>query len=727
LIIHKIGLPSRLIMDDQQHQQLMNLVPSREEGGGTSRGGHSRPHNNEKDEQKGASSLYCHNMPCVEKELSKLHSSASKNMQAVPDALVDRYLYLCSIVDYCPTKPTSKNESQIQQHKQTMRVTCLCGNPKHSIVLDKERVGFGSDSCFPFDTSHISRNSARNKNSSKNQVVESVVPASCFLMELCDTIRFETLPDLGMYIRFILQRRYYTPSTVKHFRRCAKLLDSRLVSPCRAQQSQQQQHGGGDNTNDETPVPIAFAEGFIDGLCCTLLQDSIPCMKKAKRSIKSNVFQTSPTNAEITACINILHGTLLSLYPRAVRRPTFSARVPMSMRIHRLLCASRDQQLDFLKKYPSLVRLCFMEYFVNFLVEFMPAERDLLCQTNSMKLYITVCQTACDSFRSETLCTGLESWEDLDKLSGSFIDRCIRMCKFKMYRTQEPVFRVQQTSLLFRKGALDLPCTYGCMPLLQQLVDHKTTEEAVLQCAIQLQTMLTTHPLPLAITQMQIASMGLLHSSCCKRSFAVCHCYVCCVCSLSGRGINTPMRLCSETGEISCVSCPPGSVVCINMIGVLLKVCNTTYYMCPCCTRLKLWNGDGDDLCPGGLEKGCRCATSGGGGRHHLMPQISSVPWQHPRIGCHPNTMGDNNNNKFMDRCAVCTSKHTGNHAPIYVPDPKERMLRRVVLCSRHRPPEYIMRNIWSYQELQKAVFQHSASKSTIGGSSGNKIKALSL
>ena len=36
----------------------------------------------------------------------------------------------------------------------------------------------------------------------------------------------------------------------------------------------------------------------------------------------------------------------------------------------------------------------------------------------------------------------------------------------------------------------------------------------------------------------------------------------------------------------------------VNMLGIFLVVCNTSYYMCPCCTKIVVWRGDGMDLLP---------------------------------------------------------------------------------------------------------------------------------
>jgi hypothetical protein len=40
--------------------------------------------------------------------------------------------------------------------------------------------------------------------------------------------------------------------------------------------------------------------------------------------------------------------------------------------------------------------------------------------------------------------------------------------------------------------------------------------------------------------------------------------------------------MCCFTGQLSCTHCPVGgTVVTVNMVGSILKICSTYYYMCP--------------------------------------------------------------------------------------------------------------------------------------------------
>lgn len=133
-------------------------------------------------------------------------------------------------------------------------------------------------------------------------------------------------------------------------------------------------------------------------------------MKRAPRAQQLPYCSAGATFVETTACINIMHGTLLSLYPRAAKRPTFSVRVTLLQRLNMLLAADIIQQLEFIKSHFNLLKLCFMEYTINVLADFMPCEHQLLCTTSAMLLYQSVCPTSCDAFRTECLATGLETW-----------------------------------------------------------------------------------------------------------------------------------------------------------------------------------------------------------------------------------------------------------------------------------------------------------------------------
>ena len=103
---------------------------------------------------------------------------------------------------------------------------------------------------------------------------------------------------------------------------------------------------------------------------------------------------------EATACINVLYGTLLKLYSLGAKVPTFKARVAMTSRLVELSGLPPAEQLRFLADHASLVRVCFMEYTLNALLDWLPCERELLVRTcPAMGSYLRIAVSMCDIFR----------------------------------------------------------------------------------------------------------------------------------------------------------------------------------------------------------------------------------------------------------------------------------------------------------------------------------------
>ena len=137
------------------------------------------------------------------------------------------------------------------------------------------------------------------------------------------TPQYNLLPDLGMYIRGILQRRFYTECIRKNLVKTASVHNDRATM----------HHGAAAAV---LSAKLKSQWRFMHGPCANLLIESIPCMKKIKRSVAFSSYADSSqqqqqqcicTDAvEIAACINVMHGTLLKLYPLGAKTPTFDAR-----------------------------------------------------------------------------------------------------------------------------------------------------------------------------------------------------------------------------------------------------------------------------------------------------------------------------------------------------------------------------------------------------------------
>lgn len=180
-----------------------------------------------------------------------------------------------------------------------------------------------------------------------------------------------------------------------------------------------------------------------------------------------------------------------------------------------------------------------------------------------------------------------------------------------------------------------------------------------------------------------------LHSACGKKMRAAHVLHFCCVCAVNNRGFNTKMRLCCQGGGLSCATCPEGTILSVDMLGVVLTVCNTPHYLCPCCVKVCVWNSDGYDLCPG-MHLGPR-----GGAPDDPLYRIEDacaccVPPVHRAEEVPP-------------RCVVCSGKHIGRHM-VTVPDHTRKTMVVSHFCSRHMPPPHVIACVHDMAGLVGAV-----------------------
>lgn len=284
---------------------------------------------------------------------------------------------------------------------------------------------------------------------------------------------------------------------------------------------------------------------------------------------------------------------------------------------------STAEQMQFMQRYPSLVRICFMEYSINAMMDWLPCERVLLFGSSSscagaMQTYSNIAVAMCDIFRQDAIITGMESWQALNASAAVGIERCIRVCKFKLFRAPEPIIRgphMHPDSFVQRSMSVN-GLGPDSMDLAMELFGGDRNKAA--SCMI-LHGNLRVFPLPECVALRQLESMDHMHSACSTRLRAAQHITFCSVCAINGKGFACKLRICCVTRKMSCITCPAGThcfgqsfilplcpdplqcagtVVTINMVGVLLKICSVYYYLCPSCTSLKVWAADGMDLCP---------------------------------------------------------------------------------------------------------------------------------
>lgn len=219
---------------------------------------------------------------------------------------------------------------------------------------------------------------------------------------------------------------------------------------------------------------------------------------------------------------------------------------------------------------------------------------------------------------------------------------------------------------------------------------HPGSDEQIHSLAITIQKSISCKPLPQETSRLQRASLWRLHSACGQKMKAAHILRFCCVCAINEKGFNTKMRLCCQSGNLSCTSCPDGTILSVDMLGVVLTVCNTPYYLCPCCIKVCVWNSDGHDLCPE---------------MHH---NTDSVP-DHSTYRIEDACTCSLNHAPLMEelppRCVVCSGKHIGRHI-VTVPDHTKKTMVVSHFCSRHMPPPHVIACVHDMASLKSAVRQ---------------------
>lgn len=424
-----------------------------------------------------------------------------------------------------------------------------------------------------------------------------------------------------------------------------------------------------------------------------LLQNSIPCLKKSR--LFHTVFQSENPGTDVVACVNMLHGTLLGLYPDNTKYPTFNVRTEIVGQLHGIMTSPLRKQQDFLHRNINIVRLSFMEYFVNVCTDFLPAEYEYFSKIRGMQEYFNICKSTCDNFRQETLQLShfkQTDWPTLNAKALVLIDRCTRTCKLKIYKpdaniqvlllgNQELDKRVSlKMSSVLRDMkppdiavALNTHICYGNISF-QVLNNAIRSDSRLCNIIQQVHQNIQCFPLPTNLMKLQIQQLFQLSSHCLHHIDNVSKMYVCLHCTNKPKAdpLKKELRMCMQTCEFTCSNCKNGNTVLpINMLGRLLLIKNSFYYLCPFCTRVHQWNGTG-------------------------------MEFTRPHEDCVLDFVSTRRNKKVKVDCVRC--QRNSNGQPLVLFDRNQERMITAYLCSRHMPPAYILPYIKDTYQLAQYI-----------------------
>jgi hypothetical protein len=174
-----------------------------------------------------------------------------------------------------------------------------------------------------------------------------------------------------------MTKRYFTSAAIAHNTKVYNIFAARNKKGIRKKQ----------NLKITDVAEQHWTETVSKSWCASLLQETIPCLDRYKRGFRHAYSVDSVSIAEVRACISILYGSLLKLYPRGAKIPIFSARVNIMCRIQELLECSQEQQMEFIKSHSSLIKICLMEYCYNVFQDFFPVEYSFVSAHPCMAMY----------------------------------------------------------------------------------------------------------------------------------------------------------------------------------------------------------------------------------------------------------------------------------------------------------------------------------------------------
>lgn len=378
-----------------------------------------------------------------------------------------------------------------------------------------------------------------------------------------------------------------------------------------------------------------------------LIQGAIPCLRKGR--ISANPFDVldknddthsfSTSDSEMSACINVLYGTLLGLYPTSSKKPTFHVRKALFRVLRTLSTNLPAVQRVFLSQMPCVLRLALMEYVVNVTQDHCPSTYSYLSSIKGMDVYYATCGNLCDSFRTEALqCdTGYLSWEDIEKHASTLVERFTRTCKFRIHREAPKKLEIttkilqswrktvctpeqRNTAMEVMRSALQLPIatTKGATRTLMKqvrkidlphIVDpDNSVGSGIAATAIEaLHTNVRCYTLPGNLAKLVCKSLMKFAWNP-QKLYSISRVHICIWCinkavhGNTAKAISSSLRMDVQSNCLACAVCtkhgndisPP--VIGINMIGRLLSVGGKFHFLCPGCCRVHPWEGNGSEF-----------------------------------------------------------------------------------------------------------------------------------
>ena len=401
-----------------------------------------------------------------------------------------------------------------------------------------------------------------------------------------------------------------------------------------------------------------------------LIQYSMPYIKHNRLNFPS---YSDVTAVELVHMLRITMASCLGIMREHTKRPIFTLRVKLVAFFTNLIANGNSMDhYVFCSSFLSLLRIAIIEYFMVFLQQYLPAEKQMLCMRfqleNNVDEMFRSFFAIIDVFRQSTLQTPELDFVYINTRAHVAIEKCNRITKGKT-RQEKPTTTC---------STADIPCTDISLAMRCPRFAHVAYVRAVysmqehswqtVQNIQRVHHLINVTVLPRNIVQQQAEYvLRTFHSN----SSSLYNCLwlnIClrCVCDNAKFTRNSKMRIMSS-GESFCSVCRNNTfVIPISVLGKIIEIQGVRYYYCVFCTCIHEWKATGYEFMACSTQRELAVAGS------------------------------------FGKNCQVC-SRSTGV-SRLRVLDDKLGVMQTVALCVRHRPLAFQEASVYNLYSLRGAI-----------------------
>lgn len=475
---------------------------------------------------------------------------------------------------------------------------------------------------------------------------------------------------------------------------------------------------------DNLPDISHYAVGILDPLMDThqelqqvllLLRQCTPLRRRTKRAQREVQWRVESTFAMQTL-IRCCQGTLLGLYPNCLKTIAFGARVGILHFLRSVLVMEFKHLHLCMQKIRYITKLCIMEHICNTVYDYHPGICHTLNQSGQkVEHFCNSVSSICDIFRGELntlfcastnapIDTILTLLPQLERIAHSYFERCTRAYRGIIIGHMPPIRNIDHARQLAKipkifeqvyaiMDQVHAASTQSVFDMVHQHLKKKMPKKnKALELMWYITQIIHVFQLPHCVMQRQLEALSHRYNgdTSCIQQCRILHLCIQCVIR-KGNAQNIMLRHDCNTNEYVCAQCNEGSVLALDMLGRVAVVGSDVLILSSCCGSFVHYTGSGHEF-------DGRCG-----------PQCQSKMQLHKKRERRHKTQALLSSSLFPTSCLMCRQRNTVQSFSLL--DVEKRSLIPCIMCTKHRVPSHILRNIQDrrgldlYFRLQKDVY----------------------